>query len=159
MSEHINPIQNAMARAFFASAWADQCEEAGQSSLLSGKDIMQIMPNNIDPAALHAAVTLTHDLINAMWPKTLTDQQRAQISDEQALRVLFRFAQTLKIEGRDRVLTPELFGHYLAMQAMGTGVGLESFGPAVAKAFRVPYVEFGGYSLERSYFNEASTEP
>jgi hypothetical protein len=58
----------------------------------------------------------------------------------------------LPSDDADRDLTPELFGHYLAMQAMGHGVGLESFGRAVRDAINVPYVEFGSHSLECDYF-------
>jgi hypothetical protein len=143
-------IREAMARAFFACAWADQAEETGNSQILSGADIMDVMPLAIDPAAVHAADTLVKDLIKAMWPKP----QHHSAPEDQALGVLFRHARSLPTEGADRALTPELFGHYLAMQAMGSGVGLESFGPAVRDAFRVPYVEFGSHSLERDYFTQ-----
>lgn len=42
------------ALAFFASAWADMVEENGAA--LRG-DIMELMPSEIDPAAVHAANT------------------------------------------------------------------------------------------------------
>lgn len=141
-----NEIIDGMARAFFACAWADQCEEAGQESMLSGREIMDIMPDEIDPAAIHAARTLAMDFIRAQpylmkWGGDLDLLNRTFVS-----------AKLLDRTGADRELTPELFGHYLAMQAMGTGVGLESFGYAVRDFFKVPYVEFGGYSLEKDYF-------
>lgn len=140
-----NEILDGMARAFFACAWADQCEEAGQEGTLSGVNIMDVMPDEIDPAAIHAARTLALDLAS-----NYTGLMLAPI--DQCLRVLYRKACELDTDGADRELTPELFGHYLAMQAMGTGVGLESFGHAVRDFFKVPYVEFGGYSLEKDYF-------
>lgn len=53
----------------------------------------------------------------------------------------------------DRPATLEYFGHYAAMQAMGHGVGLlDAFGYEAHDWVRVPYVEFGSYSLERDYF-------
>ena len=141
-----NEILDGMARAFFACAWAEQCEEAEQESMLSGREIMEIMPDKIDPAAIHAAKTLAMDFIRAQpylmkWGADLDLLNRTFIS-----------AKLLDRAGADRELTPELFGHYLAMQSMGTGVGLESFGYAVRDFFTVPHVEFGGYSLEKDYF-------
>lgn len=153
-----NEILNGMARAFFASAWADQCEEAAQSRMLSGRDIMDLMPAEIDPAALHAAQTLATGMIRANWPRRAL---LGGVTADQGLRVLYRYAESLPRERAiggyrlvaDRELTPELFGHYCAMQAMGHGVGLESFGHAVRDTISVPYVEFGSYSLEKDYFN------
>ena len=46
------------AKAFFASAWADQCEDSDNAGMLSGREIFNIMPDEIDPAATHAAKTL-----------------------------------------------------------------------------------------------------
>jgi hypothetical protein len=140
-----NEILNGMAKAFFACAWAEQCEEAGRASMLSGHDIMDMMPEEIDPSAIGAARTLALELSS-----NYTGLMLAPI--DQCLRVLYRKACELDPAGADHELTPELFGHYLAMQAMGTGVGLESFGYAVRDFFKLPYVEFGGHSLSRDYF-------
>lgn len=136
-------IKQGMALAFFACAYADQADDCEQS--LYG-EIMAQLPDEIDPAALHAADTLAMGLeeLNAKRPGwTLSGcyrflQQQQRNSEDQG----------------DRELTPELFGHYCAMQAMSQGVGLESFGRAVRDAVCVPYVEFGSYSLERDYFFE-----
>ena len=49
-------------RAFFASAWADAVEESGAT--LRG-EIMEQMPDDIDPAATHAAQTLLFDMLRA----------------------------------------------------------------------------------------------
>jgi hypothetical protein len=140
-------IKHGAALAFFASAYADQADECGQP--LRG-EIMDQLPAEIDPAALHAADTLAHGLAaaNAKRPGwTLTGcylfaEQRQRYSTGKG----------------DRELTPELFGHYCAMQATGTGVGLESFGDAVRDSIAVPYIEFGSYSLERDYFEGADDE-
>jgi len=125
------------ARAFFASAWADACEEAGEEATLSGREIMSVMPETVDPAAVHAARTLRFDIERANG-KTV-----AQL-------MAYIIAQPDK---GDRPRTPEYFGHYAAMQAMGHGVGLhDAFGGTVYENVRVPYVEFGSHSLEKDYF-------
>jgi hypothetical protein len=123
------------ARAFFASAWADQCDENGPG-VGAGVEIMDAMPAEIDPAAIHAARTLRMDveLING-----------ASVSD------LMR--QIEKAADGDRPATMEFFGHYAAMQAMGHGVGLrDAFGSEVYASVKVPYCEFGSHSLARDYF-------
>lgn len=125
-------ILNGMARAFFASAWADQCEECGHSAMLSGKDIMDLLPKRIDPAALHAAKTLQFDM---------------ERKHGKPIAELFA-ANPGKPEGRDKPLTAERWGHYAAMQAMGHGVGLWEWGIDL----EIPYCEFGSHSLERDYF-------
>ena len=147
-------IRTAMAKAFFASAWADMQDEKEQDDSskvnLSGKEIFDVMPDEIDPAALHAAKTLEFDLsrANPFWRA-----QPGKVDSENFLQDLFSLAQSCeRTKYADRDLTPENFGHYLAMQAMGHGVGLaDAFGDAVYSAIEVPYVEFGSYSLERDY--------
>jgi len=140
-----------MALAFFASAYADQAEECGQP--LSG-EIMDQLPGEIDPAATHAARTLAMGLIGKNYPKADT----ATIEGDKlmgALYLMWAHVWALWMHSGDfgdRDMTPELFGHYCAMQAMGNGVGLESFGKAVRDAIEVPYVEFGSHSLEQDYF-------
>jgi hypothetical protein len=132
-------IAKAMSRAFFASAYAEQYEEADEPGFsMSGRDYMDVLPDETDPAAHHAAFTLACDLrIKNAAP---------------TLGMLFDKAKDIGADG-DRPLTPDMFGHYLAMQAMGHGVGLrDAFGSAVYDAIRVPYVEFGSHSLERDYF-------
>lgn len=134
-------IKRHMALAFFACAYADQADECDQP--MRG-EIMEQLPADIDPAALHAADTLAIGLclkngIETIDRVYLCAQLAAEDSDDKG----------------DRELTPELFGHYLAMQAMGTGVGLESFGYAVRDVIDVPSCEFGSYSLEKDYFTPA----
>lgn len=133
-------IKEAMARAFFASAWADQAEECGES--LRG-EIMDQIPATIDPAALRAAETLARDMIRANGGRSLAE--------------LFELAASFG-EG-DRDATEENFGHYAAMQAMGHGVGIgDAFGSKAYDALRVPYCEFGSHSLARDYFEEKDDE-
>jgi len=140
-------IRTAMAKAFFASVWADLQDEKDQDDSskvnLSGKEIFDVMPKTIAPAALQAAETLVMDLEN---------ENRDIARDIESLYQHAQCAQVIFNETGDRDLTPENFGHYLAMQAMRHGVGLnDAFGDAVYKAIKVPYVEFGQYSLERDY--------
>lgn len=134
-------ILKGMAKAFFASAYADQADECGQP--LHG-EIMDQLPDDIDPAALHAANTLANDMV---WKSSTNN-----------LDGLYLLALRQDSSGADRELTPELFGHYCAMQAMGHGVGLDSFGQAVYDAIKVPYIEFGSYSLEKDYFTPQDDE-
>lgn len=132
----MDEIQHAMAKAFFASAWADQCEESEQAGMLSGAEIMDIMPATIDPAAIHAARTLAFDM------------ERVNGASLDAL-----YERALAVACGDREPTRDMFGHYCAMQAMGTGVGLDdAFGQPAYEAVEVPYVEFGGHSLQGDYF-------
>ena len=123
------------ARAFFASAWADQEEESGNAQ---GGEIMDRMPEEIDPAAIYAARTLAMDI---------------EHENRKTIAKLMELVETMGCG--DRPATVEYFGHYCAMQAMGHGVGLyDAFGEIVANVISVPYVAFGGYSLERDYFEQ-----
>ena len=128
-------IELHMARAFFASAWADMIEENGGAARFSGREIMDMMPDEIDPAAIHAARTLRMDMERA---------NGRPIADI--------LAAAIEAHDGDRPATAEFFGHYCAMQAIGHGVGLyDAFGRAVYESVRVPYVEFGSHSLEKDY--------
>lgn len=119
--------------AFFASAWADQQEENGHSL---GGEIMDQIPDMIDPAATHAAITLAMDM-ERINPKSIAEMME----------------DIVHIADGDRPETMEYFGHYAAMQAMGHGVGLhDAFGRDIYELIKVPYINFGSYSLERDYF-------
>ena len=122
--------------AFFASAWADQCEDSDNAALLSGREIMDITPPDTDPSAIHAANTLFMDM---------------ERINQRSITELMRIVEEL---GRgDRENTIDYFAHYCAMQAMGHGVGLrDAFGGDVYAQIRVPHVEFGGHSLAMDYF-------
>ena len=122
--------------AFFASAWADQCEESDNAALLSGREIMGIMPPDVDPSAICAADTL------------LADMERI---NQCGIAELMRIVENLG--AGDRENTIDHFAHYCTMQSMGHGVGLrDAFGGAVYDLIKVPHVEFGGYSLAMDYF-------
>ena len=122
--------------AFFASAWADQCEESDNAALLSGREIMGLMPPDTDPPAICAAETL------------LMDMERINGCD---IVALMRIVENLG--AGDRANTIDHFAHYCAMQAMGRGVGLrDAFGRDVYDRIKVPNVEFGGHSLAMDYF-------
>lgn len=134
-----NEFELHAARAFFASAWADACEESGNDGLISGQEIMNVMPGEIDPAAMHAARTLRMDMESANG-RTVA-QMMAEIEEN---------------GDGDRPNDVEHFGHYAAMQAMGHGVCLyDAFGRDIFNSIKVPYVEFGSHSLEKDYFQGA----
>lgn len=125
--------------AFFASAWADQCEESDNVALLSGQEIMHVMPSETDPSAIHAAKMLYMDM-----------ERVNQRSIEELMRIVEELGDG------DRENTIEHFAHYCAMQAMGHGIGLhDAFGGDVYDRIRVPYVEFSGYSLDVNYFKNS----
>lgn len=127
-----------MARAFFASAWADACEEAGQSAILSGREVLDVMPRIVDESAYHAARTLAFDM--------------ERVNGRDIVAQFDALCEACAGAG-DRPHTPEMFGHYAAMQAMGHGVGLsDAFGSRARECLTVPYVEFGSHSLSRDYF-------
>ena len=121
--------------AFFASAWAEQCEASDNEEMLSGQEIMQIMPQDIDPAAIEAAQSLLNKM--ELQNNLTIEEMLAYIEDN---------------DDGDREPTIEFFGHYSAMQAMGHGVGLrDAFGKCVSEVIRVPYIDFCNYSLEKDY--------
>ena len=97
---------------------------------------MDQIPDIVDPAATHAAVTLAMDM--------------ERINFKSVAKMMEDIAH---IADGDRPATMEYLGHYAAMQAMGHGVGLhDAFGRDVYKLIKVPYIEFGSYSLEQDYF-------
>ena len=126
-------ILHHMALAFFASAYSDQAEECDQP--LSG-EIMDQLPEVIDPAAIHAARTLCHGI---------------EFAHKVTIDTLFNGLAPIWAGDRDH--TPEFFGHYCAMQSMGYGVGLyDAGGDSEHDCVKIPYTEFGSYSLEKDYF-------
>lgn len=140
LAEIRDEILTNMAKAFFASAWADQCDESEHASIISGREIMSMMPAVMDPAALDAAETLEKDFLS----------ENKQFA---CLAGVLDWLQCIPAPAGDRARTAEMLGHYLAMQAMGHGVGLDdAFGYEVYNKIKVPYVEFGGHSLEKDYF-------
>lgn len=127
-----NEFKHHAARAFFATAWADQMEENGAT--LRGEILDQI-PAKIDHGAVEYAKLLLKKLEN-LNGKTI--EELLDFIDDHA-------------DG-DRPPTAEYFGHYAAMQAMGHGVGLyDAFGKEVYDTIKVPNLEFGMHNLENEY--------
>ena len=130
----VDEIKRHAALAFFGSAYADAADEAHQP--LRGR-IMDQLPGETDPAAWSHANQLIEDVERA--------------NDDCAIEYLF--ADVQRLADGDRECTPGMFGHYLAMQSMGHGVGIaDAFGSDAADRVTVPYVEFSLLSLEKSYF-------
>jgi hypothetical protein len=125
-------IAKGMALAFFARAFE---EIAGNLAPHGGAKL----PDEMDPAAEHAAFTLAGDL-------------RIK-NDATDLAQLYERARVAHRTGEGFAdMTPAQFGAYLALRSMtGGNVLAEAFGPHVAALFIVPYVEFGAHSLERDY--------
>ena len=138
-------IVKSMALAFFASAYADQAEEKGEP--LRG-EIMDQLPDEIDSEAIKAANTLAKKLVEQCWP----NPDKRPANSYLGLVLIFRKICSLVPDG-DRPLDYENFGHYLAMQAMGHGVGLwDAFGQNSTEWLDVPYIEFSSFSLSKEYF-------
>jgi len=134
-------ITRHMAKAFFASAWADAADEAGEG-VAGGRDVMDVMPHVTDPAAIEAAT----DLAAAMC-----EDHGCHVIENVFKRVAV--IQRNTGDSGDREVTPEMFGHYCAMQAMGHGVGLyDAFGSEVYNQIKVRHFEFGSHSLAKEYF-------
>jgi hypothetical protein len=125
-------IAKGMALAFFARAFE---EIAGLLAPHGGAKL----PDEIDPAAEHAAFTLACDM-------------RIK-NDATDLAQLYERARVAHRTGEGFAdMTPAQFGAYLALRSMtGGDVLTEAFGAHVAALFVVPYVELGGHSLERDY--------
>ncbi len=102
-----------MARAFFACAWSDYAHEYTDMSL-SGCEILDVMPCDIDPSAMEAACKLAREI----------EERHGR-----PLAEVYQSSVTIAGSDGDRDKTPEMFGHYVAMGAMGHGVGLwDAFG-------------------------------
>lgn len=138
-------IARAMARAFFMSAFADayddahdDCPERARIGSMCGRDFRDVLPEQCDPGAESAAQELCEKL---------------EKENGRDLFNLYYDAQEARVfRARLKNMTPENFGHFLAMQSMGHGVGLEELGDEVRNHVIVPDVEFSWLSLEREYF-------
>jgi hypothetical protein len=140
-------VKQGMARAFFISAYADAWEEADDSSenkrqlgSVAGLDWAVFAPKENDPAAQRAADELEVMLKNDNGATDLAE-------------LYHRAMDAKELCQGDKDMNPHNFGHYLAMQAMGHGVGLaDAFGDAVYDMVKVAYLEFGYLHLDREYF-------
>lgn len=112
-------IVHHMARAFFACAWADWADEYGPGTAGNGVDVMTEMPDELDPSAVWAAFKLADAL----------EKQHGMHTAE-----IYRKAREIAGDDGDRDKSPEMFGHYAAMGAMGHGVSLyDAFGQDAAE--------------------------
>lgn len=128
-----------MARAFFATAWADWSDAYGEGTQGNGVDVMDEMPDEIDPGARQAAEKLAANL---------EKQHGLPIAE------IFRKAVELAGDDGDREKSPEMFGHYAAMGAMGHGVSLwDAFGAEASD-----FVNTSGCYMEFSYFDLDGTK-
>jgi len=101
----IDPIVEGMARAFYATSWAQGVEDRGGS--LSGVEIMDVLPEPIPEAAWRAARELAALMAGEKGLKRVLQKAAVADGDE------------------DLIYDPdyaEELGHYLAMMAMGSGV-------------------------------------
>lgn len=142
----MNPTRNEIirhaARALFASAWADYQERAPDGVNMSGCEILDIAPET-PIEALRAAVRLVRRVERM-------NGERIDATLERAAGLPDRYA--------DRDCDPEHFGHYLAMQAMGTGVGLESVCDHDALALKLPWCEFSYFDLNPETYPDLEPE-
>lgn len=130
-------IELHMARAFFACAWSDYQERSEDGVNLSGVEIFDVLPDDLDAAAADAAKELVSGL---------EDYHGIGLCE------IFVTAKAISrhYNGGDRKRTAEMFGHYAAMGAMGHGVSLwDALGSEADKWVRadVLYIEFSAYDL------------
>lgn len=98
-------IFESAARALFVSAWGDREEEEGRT--YPGEDLMNVAPETPDDArAAAAGLFKSTELVNKKPIEQLYQQALDRSGREESER------------------TRDLFGHYLAMEALGHGVGL-----------------------------------
>lgn len=116
-------IRDAMARALYVSAWGDWADEVGINT--SGCELMDIAPDT-PPAAIRAADRLY---------KAIEDLNFGGIMDLDSLCELIQ-------------ADPDDLGHYLAMEALGTGVAYSDNihwkhyrDPMVNHCLSLPYME------------------
>lgn len=131
MSTRNEAIHRGIAKALFASAWADYQEEFDTGEIGPGTQIMDVMPDHIDPAAYAAAGKILaefQDLNGEFSAAHLHDAVLSKLKD------------------------PETFGHYIGMQAMGHGVGLTDYDIH----YQVPYHEFSWLDLDPDTYPDSS---
>lgn len=130
-NETRHEITRNMALAFFACAWADWADEYGPGTQGNGVDVMDEMPEELEPSAVYAAFDLC-----------------ARMERQHGMHMADLFAKAVEVSGDDgdRAKTPEMFGHYAAMGAMGHGVNLyDALGSKAAKFVNTPWREYGHF--------------
>ena len=126
-------IREGIAKALFASAWADYQEEFDTGEIGAGTQIMDVMPDHIDQAAYAAAGKILAEFqdLNGGWS-----------------------ASHLHSNFLGKIKEPEDFGHYIGMQAMGHGVGLFDYDIDL----EVPHHEFGWLDLDHDNYPDLSDD-
>ena len=109
-------ILDGMAKAYWADAWASQMEEMQLSGHLSGMEIMDVMPQELPAKAMEIAKKLY-----------------AEIEKDNNIKL-----EDFTPPGEED-FDKDLFGHYLAMEAMGHGVGWSD--DHEDHGLEIPYVE------------------
>lgn len=124
-----SPVVEAMARALFVSAYADHCDEEGSDPNLPramcGSDWMDVAPPT-PQYALDAA-----------------NQLLGRIEQLNGTNIWALLARAVKADGHVYQQNEEyvrLFGHYLAMQSLGHGVGW--FDDHEKFELKLPHIEF-----------------
>lgn len=112
-------IVEAMARGLFVNAWDDAEREAGREHR---GELMDLAPETI-PEAVDAAEDLARQF---------------EEENQKAFDVMYEEASDM--EGHRVEPTPEDFGHYTAMQALGHGVSWRDDHPD--HGFKVPHVDY-----------------
>lgn len=100
-------IVKGVARCLWATAWAKWMEDAGRGRELSGNDITAIMPEV--PACVESMARRLTEKTFGMNAEVCYQTFKSNIPE---------------VCYEDRDLSPETFGHYMTMEAMGEGVGL-----------------------------------
>lgn len=119
MEAIIGEARESAARAMYVTGWASAWEMAVEDGIASelpwsgGDDLMDVAP----------------DEHSQMW------------DDAGTLLRTFFMDNRLDAAAFFDSIDPEQFGHYLAMQAMGHGVGLEEVAGLDSDALKVPYIE------------------
>ena len=119
-----------MSRTYFALAWADYQDEYG-GGVGAGVQIMDVMPDEIDPAALKEA----YELADAIEKQVGSDLAEILMTAK------------LSAEAAENPCNEEYLGHYLVMQSLGHGVGIEEVG-LPHDWMDVPCTDFGYYDLD-----------
>ncbi len=103
-----------MARAFFACAWSDYVDEYTAMNL-GGCDRLDVMPRDMDPPA----IPLPSRAAACKWARELESAYGRPLVEI--------YQSSVAITGSDgsHGKTPEVFGHHVAMQAMGYGLHIQ----------------------------------
>jgi hypothetical protein len=113
----------AAARAAFVQGWASYKEERGETAGWGGQDLMDLAPAT--PGAAR------------VWANELIDKME-KLNHGKSIEAMYRHAAMKS--GHAKVPTPEDFGHYTAMQALGHGVAWCDDHPQ--HGYRIPSGEF-----------------